>query len=61
MFCDYVPPPPRLEQEHITAGPTYVLGDWILTYLGREWRFDSWAVAIEFVATDGHLNHIGGS
>lgn len=59
---DYVPPLPRIERERITCielfpggGIHDVLGDWILTFEGHEWRFVSWAVAIEFVANGWHL------
>jgi hypothetical protein len=65
-MSDYVPELPRIERERITAIGLFqdlpdgglvhdVLGDWILTFEGCEWRFESWAVAVDFVAAGWHL------
>ena len=56
MFCDYVPPPPKVTRERLHSGNTYVLGGWSVSYRGRVSTLDSWAVAMEFVADGGHLS-----
>lgn len=66
MTFDYVPEKPRIERERITRlhfkplpngrHVEDVLGGWIVTFENRDWTFDSWAVAVEFVADGGHLH-----
>ena len=60
---DYVPELPRVERERIDstelfgAGTAHydILGDWMLTFEGHEWRFETWDEAIEFVGKGTHL------
>ena len=58
---------PRIERERIIIVGLFkdlpngsltadIFGDWIVTYLSNSWTFQSWAVAVEFVMTGGHLH-----
>jgi hypothetical protein len=57
MTFDCVPELPRLERERISAPgvDASVLGGWVLTFEGNTWTFDSWAVAVDFVAAGWHM------